>query len=119
MNNELNIINQLNQENYIFIIFIALSFLNIFGDELIKKAVIKKEEIYFEHAKTIFFIVIFISIIIYIYFINRNYKDYQKYKDNQSYKIRLLGSILILVGTLCFLYFQITIFNNTESLSNI
>ena len=37
----------------------------------------------------------------------RNYSDYQKYK-NKSYEVRLFGSILVLVASICFIYFQLT-----------
>ena len=39
--------------------------------------------------------------------------------DKEEYKIRLLGSILVLTGTLCFLYFQVKTKNEVDSVSNI
>ena len=44
--------------------------------------------------------------------------DYKK-KNNDIYKIRLIGSILILSGTLCLVYFQKKNTEATESISNI
>ena len=53
-----------------------------------------------------------------IYFIIRNYNDYKKH-DSSEYFVRLFGSILVLSGSICFLYFQIKTGAVTESLSNI
>lgn len=119
MNNQIQLINQLTFENYIWIIFIIIGVFNIFGDELIKKSIITNNSKPAELAKTIFTIIIIITIIIYLYFIQRNYQDFLRNRNNQSYQIRLLGSILILVGTLCFLYFLLTAFNIDDSVSNI
>ena len=55
----------------------------------------------------LFLFLTFVSLIIYVYFFMRNYSDYQKYK-NKSYEVRLFGSILVLVASICFIYFQLT-----------
>lgn len=120
MSNDTNaILRQLSFENYIWIIFIIIGIFSIFGDELIKKSIIKNDAYYFSLAKTIFFIIIIVTLIVYIYFIRRNYRDYLKNINSTGYQIRLIGSLLIFIGTICFLYFLITEFNNDESLSNI
>lgn len=111
-------IKRLNFENFIWIIFIVLSILDIYGDELIKKYLIQNDKKADIEAKKIFFFILIVTILIYIYFIIRNYNDYKKH-DSSEYFVRLFGSILVLSGSICFLYFQIKTGAVTESLSNI
>ncbi len=117
MKNKEEIIRQLSFENIIWILFIGTSILNIISDELIKKSIICNDDSD-EVAKVLSFIVIFITLITYVYFIIRNYNDY-KNNMTDTYKIRLFGSILLLIGTLCLLYFLIKSGEVTESLSNV
>lgn len=118
MNEQTELINQLTFENYIWIIFIIISIGNIVGDELIKSSIIEHDKQKDALAKNIFSISLIITIIIYIYFLGRNYKDYEKH-HNKTYEIRLLGSILMLSGILCFLYFQIKTTTNNDTVSSI
>src|SRR5699024_2609202 len=101
-----DMIRRLNFENIIWIIFIVISILDIYGDELIKKQLINNDKISGEKAKKLFLGISIVSIVIYLYFLARNYNDYKKYK-NKNYKIRLIASILVFVGTIMLLYFQI------------
>lgn len=112
-------IKRLSFENYIWVIFIIISILDIYGDELIKKYLKYNDLESDKKAKKIFFYVSIVTIIIYIYFILRNYKDFQTHEYNDLYKIRLFGSILILVGTVCLFYFQIKTTVITDSPSNV
>lgn len=115
---QINTIKRLNFENIIWVIFIIISALDIYGDELIKKNIIYNDKSSETKATNIFLILTVVSLLIYLYFLKRNYNDFNKYK-NKDYEIRFIGSIFILIGTLCFLYFQIDTRNQNDSLSNV
>lgn len=106
MNDQDELIRRLSFENFIWLTFIVVSALDIYGDELIKRSVQNNAPNLKTKAENLFLFVALISILVYIYFFYRNYTDYKKY-CNRVYEIRLFGSILVLVGTLCLLYFQI------------
>ena len=118
MNTDSELIKRLNFENIIWLIFIIVSIVDIDGDELIKKSVRLGDDESKKKATNLFLIVALISILVYIYFFYRNYTDYKKYK-NDNYLIRLIGSILILAGTFCLLYFQISSSQNDNLPSNV
>lgn len=105
MENE-DLIQRLSFENYIWITFIIVSIIDIYGDELIKKSVYENDKNLESKAQSLFLGVSLISILVYIYFFYRNYTDY-KNSCSKCNQIRLLGSSLILVGTFCLLYFQL------------
>lgn len=117
MNNTEQVID-LNIDEFIWVVFIFLSILNICGDELEKKCIISDDNNKKELAKKIFTITVFISLLIYIYFANRNYKNIKKAKlnngDTKLLELRFLGSILVVVGVILLLYFQI----NSSSANN-
>lgn len=119
MNEQNEIINRLTFENYIWGIYILIAIANIVGDELIKSSITKHERDKDTMAKNIFTISLIITIIIYIYFLSRNYQDYQRHKNNKAYEIRFFGSILMISGILCFLYFQIKTTTTTDTVSSI
>lgn len=112
-------IQRLSFENYIWVAFIVISALDIYGDELIKKYLRDNDLKADKRAKKIFFYIIIVTLVIYIYFLIRNYADWRKHQDDDAYQIRFLGSIFVIVGTLCFLYFQLKTANPTDSLSNV
>lgn len=113
-----DMIRRLNFENLIWIGFIVISILDIYGDELIKKELMYDDKLSGNKAKKLFLNITLFSLLIYIYFLFRNYNDYKKYK-NKDYKIRTIGSILVLAGTLCFLYFQVKNNDTSDSLSEL
>lgn len=100
-------IKRLRFEDLIWISFIVISILDIYGDSLIRKSLLNKDKQSNKKANHLFLGIVSFSILIYIYFFARNYYDYQKYKT-KSYEVRLIGSSLILIGTLCLFYFQLT-----------
>lgn len=109
MNDVISKIKELEFEKILWLIFIFISALNIYGDNL--------EEIFFKEnnlqsellAKKIFIFTIAISLLIYIYFVYRNYNNLKnaKNEDTHLFLIRLAGSILIVVGALFILYFEV------------
>ena len=112
------IINRLNFENLIWVSFIIISILDIYGDELIKKSVKNSDKQCRQKANKIFLGITLFSILIYSYFLMRNYNDC-KIHHNESYQVRLIGSIFIITGTICFLYFQLTTTYQNDSPSNV
>lgn len=118
MKEEDELVKRLNFENFIWLIFIIISLSDIYGDELIKKSILKNDLEAKQKSENLFLIISLISILIYIYFFYRNYTDYEKYK-NKLYATRLFASILILGGTLLLLYFQLNVNNEDDLSSNV
>ena len=119
MNNDVEeMIKRLSFENWIWVGFIIISALDIYGDEEIKKGLTTHDKEKLNKANQLFLILSYITLLIYIYFFIRNYHDYQKHKT-KTYEIRLIGSILFLIGTFCLIYFQKNNTAPTDSPSNI
>ncbi len=95
-------------ENFLWIVFIFLAIANIVADDYQQDFIKTKDKTYQLSANKIFEFTLIISFLIYIYYLIRNYDFYKKIPENKKadYFIKLLGSILILVGALCFIYFQ-------------
>ena len=112
-------IQRLTFENFIWVAFIFISLLDIYGDELIKKSIREHDQKADLRAKKIFLYVMIVSIGFYIYFLLRNYSDVKTHPQEEIYQIRFLGSIFVLVGTLCLFYFQLKTSNPNTSPSNV
>ena len=119
MNEQNEMINRLTFENYIWVIYIFIAIGNIVGDELIESSITDNDKEKDKLAKDIFTISLIITVIIYLYFFSRNYKDYQGHKNSKAYELRFLGSILMISGILCFLYFQIKTSYSSDTVSSI
>lgn len=104
----INEINRLNFEDLLWIIFIILALINIYGDYNEKEFLKTNDNTFKYKSNRAFETTIFITIIIYIYFIVRNYFAYKKAPENKKYlyKIKLLGSAFLIAGAICLLYFQ-------------
>ena len=102
-------ISRLNLEDYIWIVFAILAFLNIFGDNLLKEFIKTKNKNFENRANKIFLFTLIVSFIIYIYFFYRNYIFFKKASNEDKFLllIKLIGSSLLIGGTLCIIYFQI------------
>lgn len=118
MNEKKKMIKRLSFENLIWVSFIVISLLDIYGDELLKKNLKYNDKEASKKANKLFLGITLFSILIYVYFFIRNYNDYKKYK-NKSYEVRLIGSTFFLLGTFCLLYFQATSSNEIDSPSNV
>jgi len=101
-------IKRLTFEDYIWIVFAILSFLNIYGDNLQKEFLISNNKNYEKRANDVFLFVLIIGFIIYLYFLYRNYRIYLNTKDSEKglFIIKLIGSALLLSGSICLIYFQ-------------
>lgn len=102
-------IKRLEFEDYIWVIFIVLSILNIIGDNCQKKYLNSNNMEDNAVANNIFSLVLFITLIIYIYFFIRNVDSYKKADilDKDLLGVKVFGSILFVVGILCLIYFQV------------
>lgn len=108
MNNSTNELKRLKFEDLLWIVFAILSIMNIYGDQLQKEYIQTSSNYYEERSNTIFEITLTITLCIYIYFFLRNYKSYKNVtsKNKSLYAIKVFGSIFLIVGTICLIYFQ-------------
>jgi len=113
------LIKRLSFENLIWAVYLLIAIANIYGDELIKKAILTEDEEASTKARNIFLIILGVTLLINIYFLIRNYSDLKNDPDNESLQVRFLGSILLLMATLCFLYSQTMNKEPEESVSNV
>lgn len=98
-------------DEWIWVVFIILSILNISGDELEKKYCyyhIEKEKI---KSKNIFTITVFSSFLIYSYLAYKNCNKYKKAKltnqDTSLISTRCIASILVVIASTLFLTAQL------------
>lgn len=108
-------IKRLDFENIIWVLFIITSLLNIFGDNLEKDYLINKDSRKEIAAKKIFIFNLLVALGVYLYFFIRNYStmiDKKGTKEYQLNQIRVFGSLLFIIGTLCLLYFQLEDINS-------
>lgn len=103
--------NELVIDEWIWVLFIILSALNISGDELEKKYCynhIDKEKI---RAKNIFTLTVFSSFLIYFYLAYKNCNKYHNAKlnnqDTTLISTRCIASILVVIASFLFLNAQL------------
>ena len=101
-------IRRLNFEDLLWVIFIFLSIMNIVSNKFQKEYVISNDQYYEDRANNISICVLTILVFIYLYFFLRNYNMYNN-KDNPQKEdlVKVIGSFLFIIGTLCLLYFQV------------
>lgn len=108
-NNEvLSELKRLNFEDFLYILFAALAFINIYGDYNDKEYLLTKDKNFQMKSNTIFEITLVVTFFIYLYFLQRNYKFYKKasIENKDLFFIKLLGSSFLLAGAICLIYFQ-------------
>ena len=98
-------------DEWIWVVFIILSALNISGDELEKHYCYNHLEEEKNRAKKIFTFTVFVSFIIYAYLAAKNYKKYntlkQSNQDTRLASIRCFASILVVIASSLFLTAQL------------
>lgn len=103
---------ELKIDEFIWIITIVLSILNIVGDEFEKKYLYDKDPSEKSIAKKIFNFTVFVSFLIYLYLLQKTHKKYKnaklKNQDTDIPFIRFVATILITIGVLLLLYAQLT-----------
>ena len=95
-------------EDFLIIIFICLNVLNLIGDYY-EREYLKYRNLNYEiNANKIFDFNLSVTVLIYLYFVIRNYNSYNSVSNEYKklYSVKLFGSILIIVGAACLLYFQ-------------
>lgn len=104
-----NDLERLNFEDYIWVIFIVLSILNIFGDNYQKQFLETNDSNDEIRANNIFLFVLIISFFIYLYFLIRNISAFERADEEEKnlFSIKVFGSILFVVGIICLIYFQV------------
>ena len=110
MNNNLSKIKELEFEKILWLIFIFISALNIYGDNLEELFLTTNDSTKEQSAKQIFNFTVIVSLLIYLYFGYRNYKYTKNItgKEHNLACIRFAGSILIIIGTLFIIYYNIS-----------
>lgn len=95
-------------DEWIWIIFIVLSILNISGDEIEKNYCYYHEQKDKERSKKIFIFTVFVSLMIYLYLAYNNCKKYrvakEKNEDLSTCGMRRLASILVVIAAGLYLY---------------
>lgn len=104
----LNELKRLDFEDFLWVIFIIIALLNIYGDYNDKEFLKTHRSQFKKNANLIFEITLIITFLIYIYFFMRNYYFYQKatLEEKQLYLIKVLGSTFLLAGVILLIYFQ-------------
>lgn len=100
---------KLDFEKIISFIFIFASVLEIIGNEYQQNFIITNNKRYKTKSNNIFITTLIITIIIYFYFLYRNISEYNYASDNDKelYSLRVISTILLIIGTILILYFQI------------
>ena len=104
-------VNELVIDEWIWVVFIILSALNITGDECEKKYCYNQSIHEKTRAKNIFTLTVFVSFLIYFYLAYKNCCKYQKAKysnkDTNLISTRCLASILVVIVSSLFLTAQL------------
>lgn len=110
-----NEIKRLKFEDILWIIFIILGIINIYGDHNEVEYIETHNDDFKSKANKAFTFTIVVITLLYLYFLIRNYNSYKKASPEAKYlySIKLLGSVLLIAGALCLLYFQINDSNFT------
>ena len=102
---------RLNFEDFLWVVFMILAGLNIYGDYDDKEYLRSNVISYKEKSNSIFTLTLTITFFIYFYFLFRNYKNYVSVPDyvKSLYFIRLLGSFFWLLVFVVFYIFKRTL----------
>jgi len=104
-------IQELTIDEWVWVVFIILSILNIFGDEIEKHFATYHEIKDKEITRKIFNFTVFVSFLIYLYLAYKNYKKYinarQIHQNEFQTGTRGFASIFLVVASSCFLYAQL------------
>jgi len=105
---------ELKIEDFIWLIYIGIIFFSWIANELEKKYFVNNDLESKEKYRTIQIIIFIILVIVYSYFFNSSINDIKNLKENDSDKKKLLvylsfiGSLLILISGIIFLYIATT-----------
>lgn len=102
-------ISLLNKEDIINLIFIFLAILNVTGNKHLRSSKLNNSLEETIIANQIFTFVIIITILINLYFLIRNKHESTLHPNQKEYQVKVLGSLLFIIGGFCLLYFQISL----------
>jgi len=109
--NELNRkLEQIKIEDFIWIIYIGIIVLSFYSNSLEEKYYLFNDNISKEKYRKIMIFIFSILIIVYLYFVKDSLDDYKNLKENDSLKkkklvtLSLIGSLLIALSGVIFLY---------------
>lgn len=118
MNNKNDLLKSLNEDEFISGIFIGVTLITIIGDEFVRKYYKNDDLKEFIKAKKLFILGLVVTLIIYLIFVKKNKINLEsRIKNNRETfpaRIRLFGSLLLVIGTICLIFFQI----NDDSITN-
>lgn len=113
MNEKEEILKKIKTENYVWIIYFILIGLCLYGNTFEKNYVLYNDQKSKETYRKITIFIFAVALIIYLYFFFDNYKDVKNLKPTDSKRekdlneLSLLGSTLILIAGLIFIYIAI------------
>jgi predicted secreted protein len=106
-------IEQIDIENFIWIVYLIIIGLSLYANHFEKKYFLNSDQSAKEKYRNLSIIIFTIAVIVYIYFLYDNYKDYKDLKNTDSIKTKklselsLLGSGLIFISGIIYLYIAI------------
>lgn len=103
-------INDLNNDNLLSAIIIGVTLLTIIGNNVYKRYYETGKVKYVEKSRIIYITGLIIALGIYLIFEKSNYENLKNKVMNSDNPtpafVRLVGSVLVVIGTLCFIYYQ-------------
>ena len=113
MNEKYELLKKIKIEDFIWIIYIGIIFLCLYGNEFEKHYVIYNDNYSKEKYRKNTILIFSIAVIIYFYFFIDGYNDISKLKITDSKRkkdlnyLSLLGTTLVLISGIIFLYIAI------------
>lgn len=114
-NNELNErLKQINIEDYIWIVYLGIILLSWYGNSFERKYYINKDQISKTKYQNITILIFSILIIVYFYFLKssisdiKNIKPYYSQKKKDLIYLSFIGSLLVTLSGVIFLFIAIT-----------
>ena len=106
--NEISELKRLHFENVIWIVFAGLCILNILGDNDEIFFLFCNDVSYKNEANTFFELTLTMTLFIYLYFFFFFFKQFNKASSDKKslYEVKVLGSIFLISGIICLIYFQ-------------
>ena len=113
MNEKENLLNKIDIENNIWIIYLVIIGLCFYGDYHEKNYILYDNQISKEKYRNVTILIFTIALIIYIYFFNDNLdtikrNTFKTQKEKDLNELSLIASTLILISGIIFLYIAIT-----------
>ena len=113
MNEKQDLLRKIKAENTVWIIYIVLILICLYGNSLEKNYVLYNDPVSKEKYRKITIFIFTVATLVYLYFFYDNYKDAKNLKATDSKKkknlteLSLIGSTLILLSGIIFLYIAI------------